>query len=80
MKQIVQRWAGIGLMAASVLTVGGMLMLQSGKPLASSAGFQLTGTTAVIQMEPMVLMADGGGDAPVRCSPKKPCWSGEATL
>jgi len=32
MKQIVQRWAGIGLMAASVLTVGGMLMLQSGKP------------------------------------------------
>jgi hypothetical protein len=80
MKQIVQRWAGIGLMAASVLTLGGMLMLQSGKPLASSVGFQLTGTTAVIQMEPMVLMADGGGDAPIRCPSKKPCWSGEVTL
>ena len=35
MKQLIQRWAGIGLMAVSVLTVSGMLML----PLGETPGF-----------------------------------------
>jgi hypothetical protein len=80
MKQTMQRWVRIGLMAASVLTVGGMLTLQSGVPLSSSLRPQFAGTSAAIQMEPKVLVADGGGDRPAPCPPKVKCWSGEATL
>jgi hypothetical protein len=54
MKQRIQRWTGIGLMAVSVLTLSGLLLLPSGKTLASSAGPQY------------MLMADGGGTDPRR--------------
>ena len=64
MKQRIQRWSGIGLMAVSVLTLSGMLMLPSGKNLASSAGPQY------------ILMADGGGDSPV----PSPCPKGKRCL
>ena len=37
MKQIVKRWAGIGLMTVSVLTVGGIFALQLDTNLALSA-------------------------------------------
>lgn len=69
MKQLIQRWTGIGLMAVSVLTVGGMLMLPSGENLASSAGPQ------------HILMADGGGDrpAPPPC-PKGKCLNEDAII
>jgi hypothetical protein len=80
MKQLMQRWVGIGLMAASVLTVGGVLTLQSSVNLTSSLRSQLVGTPAAVQMEPKVLMADGGGDRPAPCPPKSKCWSGEAVL
>lgn len=68
-KKILNRWTGIGLMAASMLTIGGMLTLQSDTNLASSVPPQ------------QVLMADGGGDrpAPPPC-PSKKCWSEEATI
>jgi hypothetical protein len=70
MKQILKRWTGIGLMAASVLTVGGMFTLQSDTNLALSA------------LPQQVLMADGGGDrpAPPPPCPKGKCWSEEATI
>jgi hypothetical protein len=61
MKQRIQRWAGIGLMAMSVLTMSGMLMLPSGNHLASFAGPQ------------HLLMADGGGDRPA----PPPCPKGK---
>jgi hypothetical protein len=79
MTQVMRRWVGISLMAASVLTVGGTLALPSGIPLLSSVPLQLTGTPATIRVEPKVLMADGGGDRPITC-PKGKCWSGDATL
>ena len=68
MKQIIRRWAGVGLMTVSVLTVGSLLTLQAGMPLAPFVPLQ------------QVLMADGGGDrpAPAPC-PKGKCWSGDAT-
>jgi hypothetical protein len=68
MKQMIRRWAGIGLMTMSVLTIGGMLTLQSDTKLASSGRPQ------------QVLMADGGGDRPAPCPPFVKCWTGEATL
>ena len=69
MKQVLKRWTGIGLMAASMLTAGGMLTLQSDTNFALFAPPQ------------QVLMADGGGDrpAPPPCTTKK-CWSEEATI
>ncbi len=79
MTQVMRRWVGISLMAASVLTVGGTLALPSGIPLLSSAPLQLTGIPATIRVEPKVLMADSGGDRPITC-PKGKCWSGDATL
>ena len=70
MKQIVKRWAGIGLMTVSVLTVGGIFALQLDTNLALSAPSQ------------QVLMADGGGDrpAPPPPCPKGKCWSEQATI
>ncbi len=79
MKQVMRRWVGISLMAASVLTVGGTFALQAGVYLSPSVQLQLTGTPATIRVEPKVLMADGGGDKPITC-PKGKCRSGEATL
>jgi len=79
MKQGMRRWVGIGLMAASALTVGGTLALPSGVHLSPSLQLQFTDTPATIRVEPKLLMADGGGDRPIRC-PKGKCWSGEATL
>jgi hypothetical protein len=66
MKQLMQRWAGIGLIAAAVLTVGGMLTLHGGMLLTPPQ---------------QVFMVDGGGDrpAPPLC-PKSKCWSGDATV
>ena len=68
MKQMMQRWGAIGLMTASVLSLGGVLTLQSGKNIAAAMAAQ------------QVWMADGGGDrpAPPPCT-KKPCWSGDVT-
>jgi hypothetical protein len=80
MKQVVQRWIGIGLVAATVLTVGGMLMLKPGMPLAQVARVHLTGTPTAIRVEPNALMADGGGDAPIICKIIGHCRGGEATL
>ena len=70
MKQIVKRWAGIGLMTVSVLTVGGISALQLDTNFALSASPQ------------QVLMADGGGDrpAPPPPCPKGKCWSEQATI
>jgi hypothetical protein len=79
MNQVMRRWVGISLMAASVLTVGGTFTLQAGVYFSPSVQLQLTGTPATIRVEPKVLMADGGGDKPITC-PKGKCWSGEATL
>ena len=64
MKQRIQRWSGIGLMAVSVLILSGLLLLPSGKTLASSAGPQ------------HLLMADGGGDRPA----PPPCPKGQKCL
>jgi hypothetical protein len=67
MKQLIHRWARIGVMTVSVLTVGGMLMLPLGENLASSAGPQ------------HILMADGGGDRPVPAPcPKGKCLTEKA--
>jgi hypothetical protein len=69
MKQALKRWIGIGLVAASVLTAGGVLTLQSDTNLAFSAPRQ------------QVFMADGGGDRPLPspCTRKK-CLSEDATV
>jgi len=69
MKQILKRWTGIGLIAASVLTMGGMFTLPSDTNVALSASPQ------------QVLMADGGGDRPTQppC-PRRRCLSGDATV
>ena len=69
MKQTLKRWTGIGLMAASVLTVGGTLTLQSDAQLAFSIPLSRS------------YMADGGGDrpAPPPCPPKQ-CLSEDATV
>ncbi len=69
MKQILKRWGGIGLMAVSVLTVGGVFTLQPNTNLALSASLH------------QVLIADGGGDrpAPPPPCPKGKCWSEQAT-
>ena len=80
MKQVIQRWFGIGLMAASVLTIGGTLTLHSSLHLTSSLRQQVAGTPTAIHMEPKILMADGGGDAPIKCPLKGKCWGGNATI
>jgi hypothetical protein len=62
MKQRMQQWTGIGLMAVAIMTVG----VLSATSLVSSLP------------APQVLMADGGGDRPLPPScPKGKCVSGE---
>jgi len=70
MKQRIQRWTRIGLMAVSVLTMSGLLMWPSGENLASFAGSQ------------PLLMADGGGDrpAPPPCPKGKVCVTEDALI
>jgi hypothetical protein len=70
MKQRIQRWTRIGLMAVSVLTMSGILMWPSGENLASFAGPQ------------PLLMADGGGDrpAPPPCPKGKVCVTEDALI
>jgi hypothetical protein len=69
MKQALERWTGIGLLAASVLTAGGVLTLQSDTNLAFSVPRQ------------QVLMADGGGDRPLPppCTRRR-CLSEDVTV